>query len=229
MRLTPFAARQSAKRAINSTPAVLSLIGLLIAVHVASLVDWAPLNAALVAMAFLPPLFLQMLFNVGEWLAEFGGLSGLEYLLPLLVLVSPLTHALLHADIMHLLVNCAFLLAFGTEIDRRVGSRRMLGLAALGALGGALAVLAVFFVTGIPHIVVGASGAVSALLGALVRPMPQRRTTFVVVFVAINIVLGFTGFPGSHGVQGIAWDAHIGGFFTGFLLYPLFQRPQRYA
>ena len=61
------------------------------------------------------------------------------------------------------------------------------------------------------------------------RPMPQRRTTFVVVFVAINIVLGFTGFPGSHGVQGIAWDAHIGGFFTGFLLYPLFQRPQRYA
>jgi membrane associated rhomboid family serine protease len=229
LKLNQFAARTPSNRAIHSTPFVLGLIGLLIAVHLLGLIPWRPLQVILALASFVPSLFAQAIVDLPEWLPALLDPQSRGVWVPVLVLFTPLTHALLHADFIHLTVNSAFLLAFGTEIDRRIGGPRMLLLSVLGAIGGALAVLLTFVVVGQPTIVIGASGAVSALLGALVRPMRERRMTVIVVFVAINVVLGFTGFPSTHGVQGIAWDAHIGGFFTGFLLYPLFRRGPRLA
>ena len=46
----------------------------------------------------------------------------------------------------------------------------------------------------------------------------------IVIFIVSNVILGYTGLPGSSGeVRAIAWEAHIGGFLAGFVLFPLFN------
>ena len=211
----PFANRRLAGgipvKAFNTTPTVLAMLALISAIHVLQRVPWEPLQFMLLNMAFEPLRFLALFL-------------GLDVGSPLPILLSPLTHALLHVDIVHLLINGAFLLAFGTEIDRRMGSWRFLLLFALCAIGGAMAVELRLLMVEKIVIVIGASGAISGLFGALVRPMPSHRLLLVGSFVAINVVIGFTGFPGANGIQMVAWDAHVGGFFTGFLLQPLFRR-----
>jgi membrane associated rhomboid family serine protease len=87
-------------------------------------------------------------------------------------------------------------------------------------------------------ILVGASGAVSGMVGAAARvsiwpprhsgsALPFWRTstiiTFVAIWLALNVVFGL--FPqlitGEYG--GLAWEAHLGGFIVGFLLIGLFD------
>jgi membrane associated rhomboid family serine protease len=90
--------------------------------------------------------------------------------------------------------------------------------------------------------VVGASGAVSGLMGAAFRfifidprttPVwPPARLSLTsrpvllasAVWIVLNIVLGVTGFTPDGFGRAIAWEAHIGGFLTGLLLFPLFDR-----
>lgn len=137
-------------------------------------------------------------------------------------------HALVHGGWMHLLVNCGFLLAFGTPIARQVPTGTFLALYALGAAGGALT-FTVFY-AGQELYLVGASGAVSALVGALSRMVFLRRgnesiphpfnnrkagTIFICVFIGINLVIGFLPGPGGASVSG---ESHLGGFVTGFIL-----------
>lgn len=137
-------------------------------------------------------------------------------------------YALMHGGWMHVLVNSAFLLAFGTPIARQVPVGTFLALYALGAIGGALAVLMIY--GGQDIYLVGASGAVSALVGALSRmvylrrgnetvphPFNNRRagTIFIAAFFGINLVLSFLPGPGGMSVSG---ESHIGGFVTGFLM-----------
>ena len=45
----------------------------------------------------------------------------------------------------------------------------------------------------------------------------------IAVFIASNVALGYTGIPGTGEIRSIAWEAHIGGFLAGFILFPLFD------
>lgn len=147
---------------------------------------------------------------------------------PVTISVRWVGYALVHGGWMHVLVNCAFLLAFGTPIARQVPIGSFLALYALGAIGGALAVLMIY--GGQDLYLVGASGAVSALVGALSRmvylrrgresvphPFSDRRagTIFIAAFFGINLLLSFLPGPGGTMVSG---ESHIGGFATGFLM-----------
>lgn len=145
---------------------------------------------------------------------------------------TPVSHALLHLDAMHLMVNMGFLLAFGTVTERRLGGARFLAFYALGALAGAFGVSLSYLVTQQPIVVVGASGAVSALLGAWVRfDLGRRRAApgrlppalvGLAAFIGLNI---FTGLAfGIAGDVQIAWEAHLGGLLFGFFVFPLFDR-----
>ncbi len=157
---------------------------------------------------------------------------------PLAVILSPLTHALLHGGWAHLLMNMAFLMAFGSAVARRTGGARFLVLYATGAIAG------VFSVFGMSPesvaLVIGASGAVSALTGAIVRiaitpapntappppPFHNRRTAvgFLIVFVTLNLLSAVV--PSLIGIhERIAWEAHLGGFLAGYLLMPIFDTP----
>ncbi|WP_185985372.1 rhomboid family intramembrane serine protease [Aureimonas mangrovi] len=155
---------------------------------------------------------------------------------------SPLSHAFLHADWMHLAANCLWLLAFGTPVARRLGLAPFLIFMAIGAIAGAG--LFYLFNPTLLAPMIGASGVVSALMGGAARfalGAPGRigrrdvayaprlsiaealadRTViiFVAVFFLTNIALG-SGFGGI----AIAWEAHLGGFAFGFLCFGAFDR-----
>ena len=83
------------------------------------------------------------------------------------------TALFLHADWAHLLGNLVFLLIFGLPAERAMGPWRLL---VLFLLGGAVANLAAVIAIGTPdRLIIGASGAVSALIGAYLALFPRRQ------------------------------------------------------
>ena len=161
-----------------------------------------------------------------------------------------LTHAFVHGDWVHLALNSAWMLAFGSAVARRIGDVRFLALFVFGAVCGALAFLAVNFGGG--GLVIGASGAISAMMGAAfrfiframqvggsrnvieasagvarlsVREVLTDRSMLgmIAIYVVTNAVFAlFSG--GLSSLGGIAWEAHLGGFFAGLLGFALFDR-----
>ena len=160
------------------------------------------------------------------------------------------TYALIHADIWHLGLNALWLLPFGSALARRFGVARFLGFMVVTAVAGAGAHLAVHFGEVFP--MVGASAAISgamagamrfafqrggpltawhtqteesyripavSLLGSLRDP---RFLAFVAVWFGINAIFGLGGLQLDNG-QTVAWEAHIGGFVAGALLFSLFD------
>lgn len=136
----------------------------------------------------------------------------------------------LHGSILHLLGNLWFLWVFGDNIEDRLGHSRFLWFYLLGGIVAALSQgLASGFASEIPMI--GASGAVSAVLGAYIMlypralilsligwfPIPVPAFVYLGYWLLIQILGSFMG------VQGIAFWAHIGGFLAGLALIRLFE------
>lgn len=161
-----------------------------------------------------------------------------------------ITHMFVHGDLLHLLINSAWLLAFGTPIARRIGSLRFLLFSLVCGVAGALTFLALN--PGLPVPMIGASGAVSGLMGGLLRflfnamdrggpglipegarevprmdlgeMLRDRRVLFTVgIWVLLNFLLAL-GFGGVDDMGAIAWEAHLGGFFVGLLTFGAFDR-----
>ena len=153
-----------------------------------------------------------------------------------------LTHALLHSGWVHLMVNAAMLAAIGERVLARLGLARFLALTAVATAAGAAVHLMVAF--GSPAPMLGASGAVSGLFGALLRfwsrpawvasasigeslaePRVRGILTALVIINVVMAVAGSAPFGGDGG--GVAWGAHLGGFLVGFLGFSAFERPRR--
>ncbi|MFD0740326.1 rhomboid family intramembrane serine protease [Lysobacter koreensis] len=133
----------------------------------------------------------------------------------------------LHADWAHLLGNLLFLLIFGLPAERAMGPWRFLG---LFLFGGAAANLAAVLAIGTPdRLIIGASGAVSALIGAYLALFPGAKLGVVVplglflqfVKVPAALLIGvwallqflFTFIGPAFGA--VAWSAHLAGFAFG--------------
>ncbi|WP_342773210.1 rhomboid family intramembrane serine protease [Arthrobacter echini] len=121
-----------------------------------------------------------------------------------------LTAAFLHSQgsFLHIAFNMYALYILGKVLEPAMGIARFTGLYLIAALGGSVGVLLLS-----PNPlqgVVGASGAVFGLFGALFIVQRKRGGDVrqIVVLIAINAVLGFV-------VPGIAWEAHLGGMLTG--------------
>jgi membrane associated rhomboid family serine protease len=155
---------------------------------------------------------------------------------PVYLLHAPVTYMFLHVDFIHLAMNMAMLLAFGTVIARRMGSSTYLIFYLIcGVVSAAAWVL---FNPGSTSPVIGASGAISGMFGAVgrlslrtprlgVQPFQyfSRRTalSFVLLWIVLNFVFGALG-GAVFGVDAeIAWEAHLGGFVAGYLLIGLFD------
>lgn len=155
---------------------------------------------------------------------------------PIYLVLTPITYMFLHVDFIHFAINMAMLLAFGTVIARRMGPSSYLTFYLIcGVISAASWVL---FNPGSPSPVIGASGAISGMFGAVGRlslrtpqpgaqPFPyfSRRTalSFVLVWIVLNFVFGALG-GAVFGVDAeIAWEAHLGGFVAGYLLIGLFD------
>jgi membrane associated rhomboid family serine protease len=169
-------------------------------------------------------------------------------------LVNPLTYGLLHGSWGHLATNSLWLVAFGSPVARRLGSRNVLLLLCAATMGGALAQWLVSPLGLAP--LIGASAGVSGATAAAarfvfadgiryadlgndrqVRAIPvepllklitnPRALTFIAFWFGTNILFGSGIVPLAGEDASIAWQAHIGGFLTGLLLFPALDRGAR--
>lgn len=234
----------------NAPGVVLGLLGVFLAVFLAVDPAWGVLPDEtrawlLVLLAFFPE-------RLGD------GASALPGALPgslpggqLAAATQFVTHIFVHGDPMHLAINAAWLLAMGTPVARRLGTVRFLAFFLLCGVGGAL-----FFLPFNTAPMVGASGAISGVMGGTLRflvgpltdsePEPlaskaahadllslrdtltdRRILIGIAAWTVLNIAAALALPVVLDGVS-IAWEAHLGGFFTGLLTFGLFDpRPPR--
>lgn len=144
------------------------------------------------------------------------------------------TYAFLHGGVAHIFFNMFALYMFGSDIERLFGSRFYLAYYFVCVVTAALSHLAVTFLMGSPPVpTVGASGGIYGLLLAfgmyfphrrvmlLFPPIPMAARTFVILFGALELVLGVTGTA-----AGVAHFAHLGGMLGGWLMI-LYRRNKR--
>ena len=166
------------------------------------------------------------------------------------------TYAFIHADFMHLGFNSIWLLAFGTPVARRFGTLRFLAFFAVTAAAGAAAHLLTHAGEALP--MVGASASISGAMAASMRfafqrggPIWSRGTDpevyrlpalplsealrdrriviFLIVWFGLNFLFGIGSLSITGSEQSVAWQAHIGGFVAGLLLFGLFDPVPRQA
>lgn len=169
--------------------------------------------------------------------------SGYGFTTPFGPLAALLGNAFLHgnrADIpfgfIHVGLNAAFLLQGGVPVARGLGEGRRLGLRFLALFFASTLSAALFYLAfnqGSAMGAVGASGAVCGIFGAYfigIRSTwqnslrdPQVRAGMA-VFLGINV--GLAALARATNVLPIAWEAHLGGFLAGAVMYPILQ-PKR--
>jgi len=162
-------------------------------------------------------------------------------------IITPLSSMFLHGGWFHLISNMWALYIFGDNVEDRMGHFRYLLFYLL--CGVAAAVTHIFVNPFSRAPIVGASGAISGVMGAYILLFPTSRVItlvplfFLPTFVEIPALI-FTGLwfisqlfnglfalaaAGPFGTYGgVAWWAHIGGFIAGFALVKLFARPRAY-
>lgn len=130
-----------------------------------------------------------------------------------------LTGALVHGGFWHFALNMLALYMIGRALEPMLGRARFLTLYLISTLGGSVAVALLSPLTP----VVGASGAVFGLMGALlvIGRHLGANVTGIAVILAINLALGFM--PGMN----ISWQAHVGGIAAGALVALIFSRTRR--
>jgi len=171
----------------------------------------------------------------------------------LLGALAPLfTHIFIHTDFVHFVFNAVWLLALGAGVARRTGA----GLPGVDQTGANLRFFVFFVLCGLAgglafvfanpaewSFARGASGAVSGLLGAVVRfalrppqsriedpfglsPLASRPVLFATLAIVATNVVFSDSLPG-FGARNIAWEAHLGGYFAGLVTFPYFalRRP----
>jgi membrane associated rhomboid family serine protease len=157
------------------------------------------------------------LLNLHDWWPALSDGSALRLLSALF----------LHADWMHLLGNVVFLLIFGLPAERRLGPWRLL---LLFLCGGVVSNAAAMVAVDRPdHIIIGASGAVSALVGTYLVLFPSKRLGVVLplgvflefvrvpaylligVWALLQVVFAYIG----PSLGQVAWWAHVAGMLFG--------------
>lgn len=141
-----------------------------------------------------------------------------------------LTSMFVHDGFWHIFGNMFTLYFFGTFLARLVGDRRFLLLYFIGGLVGNVLFLLLNLSSFTP--LVGASGAVYAIAGALVVMIPNMRVALwgiipMPLWVFVIVFLGLLSLPPFVGTN-IAWQAHIGGLAVGLIAGFFFQRRIRY-
>ena len=162
-------------------------------------------------------------------------------------LFTPLTSMFLHGGWFHLLGNCLFFWVFGNNIEDSMGHFRFLAFYLICGL--AAAATHILMQPGSPVPTVGASGAISGILGAYLVLYPRVRVRMLFIFIiffkvfripAWAVLLWWfalqvlSALPEMMSVRpevssGVAVWAHIGGFVTGLILVKFFENPSLVA
>ena len=201
--------RGAPERAINLPPALLWLILINVAVH-------------LLRQALSESVDQQLVMQLGLVPTNYTGDPGAAWWS---LLLAPIAYQFLHGGWVHLGVNMITLAAFGAPVERLLGVRRfVLFYLSAGIVAGFVHVL---FYSDSADPVIGASGSISGVFGAVLMALWQagRMPSLLPVagiWIALNVFFGiFGGTPGSGG-EPVAWTAHIGGFVYGLVALRLF-------
>jgi membrane associated rhomboid family serine protease len=165
---------------------------------------------------------------------------------PISVYLTLLVSMFMHGGLAHILGNMLFLWIFGDNVEDYLGSLRYLCFYLLCGVLASLSHVAVTYATGANPLIpcLGASGAISGVLGGYLILFPQKRVTVIMVrfltqvpaWVAIGmwfvfqIIISFGALEADKG-GGVAYGAHIGGFVAGLVLVKAFAvigRPPEY-
>ncbi len=249
-RSEPQLQKAAARQPIFLLPRVVSaLVAIMVLIHMAS--EWVlgPEGLSLLTLwlGFIPYRALvatEPLLLYAPLLNETGGAVPLAW--------SLFSHAFLHGSWDHLLLNMAWLVIFATPVARRYGPVSFLVLFLLTSAAGALA-FAITAWSDL-QVLIGASGGVAGLTGVATRFMFQpivtgedpetgqrrvlgrhlaslsdmmvqpRPRAFILIWVLINAAAPLLPMLTGAGGMQVAWQAHLGGFFAGLLLDPLFER-----
>jgi membrane associated rhomboid family serine protease len=142
-----------------------------------------------------------------------------------------LSSMFMHGSIPHIAGNMLFLWIFGDNLENLLGHVRFAAFYVVCGFAAALAQIVTDTDSVIPML--GASGAISGVLGGYILLFPQRRVraiifnflTTVPAFIAVGIWIGYQlllGFLTPAGTGGVAYAAHIGGFIAGLALIKVF-------
>ncbi len=192
----------------------------------------------LLRFAFIPARYDSNILSGAEWP---GGLGADVWTFA--------SYALIHGDWMHLGFNAIWLLAFGTPVARRFGAGRFLAFFAATAATGALAHLVTHL--GQMQPMVGASASISGAMAAAMRFAFQRGgplrfggseesykvpalplgdalrdpriLAFIAVWFGLNLLFGMGSISITGDPQAVAWQAHVGGFIGGLVLFGWFD------
>jgi len=137
----------------------------------------------------------------------------------------------MHGGFMHILGNMMFLWVFGDNLENMLGHLRYAAFYIVCGFAAAAAQIVMDTESIIPML--GASGAISGVLGGYLLLFPTRRVralifnflTEVPAFVALGLWIGFQivqGYFSSSETGGVAYAAHIGGFIAGVVLIKVF-------
>jgi membrane associated rhomboid family serine protease len=173
--------------------------------------------------------FLEAAPRLGSSPCRLGGLTW-----PTLV-----TSMFLHGSWLHLVGNLWFLWIFGNNVEDSMGHGRFLVFYLLTGLVAGASHMASDPTSALP--MVGASGAISAIMGAYLVLYPQARVnTLIIIVILFRIIplpawiflvvwfllqVAASALAGPGGAGGVAFWAHIGGFLAGLVLVFLFKNP----
>ncbi|MEM4513185.1 MAG: rhomboid family intramembrane serine protease [Ignisphaera sp.] len=154
-----------------------------------------------------------------------------------------ITSMFIHGDIFHIFFNMMFLFWFGRELELMLGVKKYLILYFISGLSATIFHTAFAPITGSISLIVpalGASGAISGLLGAFLLTYPKRRLSlclfyffiplcftttaalFLLFWFATQVIYGYLRFGG------IAFFAHVGGFVAGLSMIYMLKRKRLY-
>lgn len=234
---------EPARERIFNVPIVVLAMGALMAlIHAtfALLLSEDQTNELLVMLAFIPGRYDASVLAGEPWTTGWGA-----------AIWTFGSYAFLHSDLNHLFFNLVWLLAFGTAVARRFGALRFIAFFMLTAAAGAATHLVTHLGELVPMI--GASAGISGAMGAALRfvfqpggqinvrasrdgalhrapAMPlaamlrDRRVLFILAMsVGVYALFGLRIFALPGVEQGIAWEAHVGGFVTGLFAFTLFD------
>jgi membrane associated rhomboid family serine protease len=209
------------RRSIPIVTLLLIAVNIIIFVHQIALP--ASASEAFVRTYALTPYKVQM------------ALEGHRYTLAEAI-VPLFTSMFLHGGFLHILGNMWFLWVFGANVEDRMGSATYLLFYLICGLGSNISQLAFSWGSHVPSL--GASGAISGVLGAYIVFFPGSRILSLVplfiiwfmaripavIFIGLWFIAQFlsglvsVGNPGAANTGGVAWWAHVGGFVLGVLL-----------
>lgn len=150
---------------------------------------------------------------------------------PVSVYITLLTSMFMHGSISHIFGNMLFLWVFGDNIENRIGHFRYAVYYVVCGFAAAAGQIALNTDSIIPML--GASGAISGVLGGYLLLYPKRRVraiifsflTDVPAYVALGIWIVYQiilGYMTPTGEGGVAYAAHLGGFIAGLVLIKVF-------